>query len=317
MKSERLPLACGDHTFPLLEHEHVLSLVSMLGFQGFDLALMGNRSHVRPEIVRSNIAGWAERLSASIATVGLKIADVFLIPWTDFETLAPNHPGAPERLEARKLFTDVLDLAARLEAPGVTLVPGVNWPGRPARESLERAADELQWRTARARDLGLRCSFEPHIGSVTSTPEEVLDLLTLAPEVELTLDYTHFVAQGIAEERIEPLVSRARHFHARGARLGRGQTSVKDNTIDYERVVDVLAESGYAGYLAVEYVWIEWEHMNECDNMSETIIMRDRLAGRRDHLEWSEAPSPERTTPVARTPARAPAGSNGGEEIGK
>jgi sugar phosphate isomerase/epimerase len=278
METERLPLACGDHSFPLLEHEHVLALVSMLGFVGFDLALMGNRSHIRPEDVRYDIPGAAERLNKVIAAAGLKLADVFLIPWTDFETLAPNHPREPERAEARRLFTDVLELAARLQSPGLTLVPGVNWPGEPARESLERAAEELQWRSERARSLGLRCSVEPHIGSVTSTPEDVLTLLSLAPDLELTLDYTHFVSQGITEDRIEPLANRARHFHARGAKPGRGQTSVRDSTIDYERVVDTLVSSGYDGYLAVEYVWIEWEHMNECDNLSETILMRDRLA---------------------------------------
>jgi hypothetical protein len=31
----------------------------------------------------------------------------------------------------------------------------------------------------------------------------------------------------------------------------------------------------YAGYVGVEYVWIDWEHCNEVDNLSETILMRD------------------------------------------
>ena len=25
----------------------------------------------------------------------------------------------------------------------------------------------------------------------------------------------------------------------------------------------------------IEYVWIDWEHCNECDNLSETILFRD------------------------------------------
>jgi hypothetical protein len=39
--------------------------------------------------------------------------------------------------------------------------------------------------------------------------------------------------------------------------------------------VDLGAD--YDGYLAIEYVWIEWEHMNECDNVSETVQLRERL----------------------------------------
>ena len=62
-----------------------------------------------------------------------------------------------------------------------------------------------------------------------------------------------------------------------GGRPGMGQCSMKENTIDYEAALDVLAASGYRGYLAVEYVWIEWENMNRCDNVSETLLMRDRL----------------------------------------
>ena len=108
----------------------------MLGFEGFDLAVMGNRSHIRPEQIRGDIAGWAQRLGSRVRERGLELADVFLIPWTDFETLAPNHPDASERADARALFADVLELAARMDAPGVTLLPGVEWPDRPHEESF-------------------------------------------------------------------------------------------------------------------------------------------------------------------------------------
>ncbi len=67
----------------------------------------------------------------------------------------------------------------------------------------------------------------------------------------------------------------ASHFHARGARRGRIQTSFDHNVIDYRRVVDVMKATGYRGWLGVEYVWIDWEHCNECDNVSETIRFRD------------------------------------------
>jgi hypothetical protein len=38
---------------------------------------------------------------------------------------------------------------------------------------------------------------------------------------------------------------------------------------------------GYAGYLGIEYVWTEWEHCNEVDNLSETILFRDFLRSRK------------------------------------
>ena len=79
------------------------------------------------------------------------------------------------------------------------------------------------------------------------------------------------------------MIAHASHFHARGARPGRLQASFKENVIDYGRVLDVMRQVGYAGYVGVEYVWIDWEHCNEVDNLSETILMRDflRSHGRR------------------------------------
>jgi hypothetical protein len=63
----------------------------------------------------------------------------------------------------------------------------------------------------------------------------------------------------------------------RGARKDRLQASFKDNAIDYARVLEAMRRCGYKGYLGIEYVWIDWEHCNESDNLSETIRFRDFL----------------------------------------
>jgi hypothetical protein len=61
----------------------------------------------------------------------------------------------------------------------------------------------------------------------------------------------------------------------RGAREGRLQASFDDNAIDYKRVFKIMRQTGYSGWIGIEYVWIDWEHCNECDNLSETIRFRD------------------------------------------
>ena len=43
------------------------------------------------------------------------------------------------------------------------------------------------------------------------------------------------------------------------------------------RVLDAMRQAGYKGYVGVEYVWVDWEHCNEVDNLSETIQLRDFL----------------------------------------
>jgi sugar phosphate isomerase/epimerase len=286
---ERLKLACADHSFPLLEHVHALTLISMLGFEGLDLGVMGNRSHIRPEMLRGDIRGWAQRISSRLQSARLEVSDVFLIPWTDFATLAPNHPDATVRSQSRAMFVDVLEFAARIGAPGITLLPGIHFSTESVETSMARAVDELSWRAGRAQAAGLRCSIEAHLGSIAETPRAATELLDSSEGLELTLDYTHFVAAGTPEDAIHPLSARARHIHARGARHGRLQCSMAANTIDYGRVLEELASHGYQGYIACEYVWDDWGHMNECDNVSETAILRDRL--------WSLLAGDETTAP--------------------
>jgi sugar phosphate isomerase/epimerase len=279
-------LACADDTFRLLEHEHILALIRMLGLDGVDLCLMEGRSAVRPEQVRTDVPAWAGRLGERIGDHGLELADVFVIPWTDFRRLAPNHPDQLERDESRALFRDMLELAARLRSPGMTILPGIDWEGESHDESLGRAADELGRRVVEARERGVRLSIEPHLGSVASTPERALELLERTPGLELTLDYSHFVYQDIPQAEIDPLVPHARHFHARGARPGRMQTPVKESVVDFERMVDLAGRAGYEGYVGLEYVWLDWEHCNECDNLAETILLRDRLRAKLAGRPW-------------------------------
>lgn len=281
-----MKLACADDTFRLLEHEHILALIRMLGLDGVDLCLMEGRSAVRPEQVRADIPAWAERLEGRIGDHGLELADVFVIPWTDFRRLAPNHPDRAERDESWALFRDMLELAARLRSPGMTILPGIDWEGESHEASLLRAADELGRRVEEARERSLRLSVEPHLGSVASTPERALELLERTPGLELTLDYSHFVYQDIPQDEIDPLVPHARHFHARGARPGRMQAPVKESVVDFERMVDLADRAGYAGYIGLEYVWLDWEHCNECDNLAETILLRDRLRARLAGRPW-------------------------------
>ena len=285
-------LACGDHSFPLLDHESTIDLIAGMGFEGFDLALFGNRSHVRPEHIRGDIPGAARSLGHAIRRRGLEISDVFCIPWTDFSVFAPNHPDAQERVAARALFEDLLEFVLRIDAPGLTMVPGLDFALLGHAASLALAAEELQWRAARLAAEGRRFSVECHIGSVAASPADVQRLFQLAPDLRLTLDYTHFIAPGYSQVEIDRLAPLAGHVQVRGGRQGMGQCSMKENTIDYESVLDVLAASGYAGFVAVEYVWIEWENMNRCDNVSETVLMRDRLRAHLQGTPWKYPTSP-------------------------
>lgn len=271
----------------MLEHRLVLDLIAGMGFEGFDLAMMGNRSHVRPEAVRGDIEGSARRMGTAIRDRGLEVSDLFVIPWTDAARYAPNSPEPAEQKASRELFLDMAEYAVALGSPGMTMLPGLDYAEEGHSDSLARAAEELQWRAEYLEQHGLGFSVECHIGSVAPTPDDAHALVSQAPSLTLTLDYTHFIAAGFAQEEVDRLIPFTRHVQVRGARPGFGQCSMKENTIDYEAVVDALLAAGYRNYLSVEYVWTEWEQMNRCDNLSETIMMRDRLRAALAHEPWA------------------------------
>lgn len=286
-------LSTGTDAFPTIPHELTLELTARLGFEGHDLMMAGNRldahnfTTLRLEDMLRESKLWAGRIGERLDRHGVVLSDLFASPWTDLETMAANNPDASERLRGHEFFEQVLEFAAELGAPGITMPPGIDWPGESHEVSLARAAEELGRRAAKARDRGIRYSTEPHVGSVCETPADVLKLCAEAPGLELTLDYSHFLAVGLTDADVEPLVPFARHVHARGAADGRLQTSMRENTIDFERLVDVLRESSYDGFITVEYVWVDWGGLDEVDVLSETILMRDRLRAKLSDASWS------------------------------
>jgi sugar phosphate isomerase/epimerase len=270
-------LSCGEHSFLTLTHGLALDVIAGLGFDGVNVILWGDRSHVGVDEVRRDVAGCAARVSERIGSRGLEVADVVGIPSaTDFGHLAINNPEPAEREASRAFFRDMLELAARLGG-GLTILPGLDWEGETHEEALGRAADELVGRLGAAEQLGVPLSIEPHVGSICRSPADVTWLCENVPGLALTLDYTHYVMDGFSEASIEPLLPLTRHLHARGGASGRLQTSLADSTIDYERIVRLLAEQGYGGYIAVEYLSLADAGMTGIDVLTETVLMRDLL----------------------------------------
>ena len=272
-----MKLSCADFSFPLLPHDATLELISLLGLRGVDIGLFAGRSHLRPETELRAPTKNGERLRRRLASHGLTAADAFLQVHENFTDFAINHPKSSRRKFARSQFSRTLDYAAAAGSKHITILPGVIFKNESRAMSLARAASELAWRVDQAATMKLTVAVEPHVGSLVDTPERALALARRVPGLGLTLDYAHFTRVGILDSRIEPLAARATHFHARCARQGRLQANFKENTIDFRRAMRALDRHRFIGWVAFEYVWIDWEHCNEVDVISETILLRDHL----------------------------------------
>jgi sugar phosphate isomerase/epimerase len=270
-------LATADYSFPLLKWHQSLRLAQDLGFAGIDVSLFEGRSHLNPAemLARPRRAGVDVR--NAVHGAGLTVADIFGIPGATFDDLCPNHPDSAVRKQSREYFQRILEFAVACESHHLSILPGIVFENESFDQSLSRCAEELAWRCEKAADAKIKFSVEGHIGSIIQKPEFVARLLALVSDLTLTLDLGHFVAQGIAQAEADVLIARASHVHARCASPNRLQTSLKHNTIDFGDLVKKLNAQAYSGWYAIEYVWIDWEHCNEVDNLSETILLRDLL----------------------------------------
>ena len=253
----KLKLATADFAFPLLSYDKVLQLIALLEFNGVDIGLFEGRSHLWPSREFKSPMRSAKKLKRKLDDLGLKAADIFLQMAPDFVPYAINHPEPRRRHKARDWFSRALDYAAACGARHVTTLPGVTFD------------------VEQSKKHRITFGFEAHVGSIVPKPKLAEQLVKAVAGATLTLDYTHFTRLGMPDSAIEPLLKYASHFHVRGARKGRLQAAFRDNTIDYRRVCRRMKQIGYRGWIGIEYVWIDWEHCNECDNVSETIRYRD------------------------------------------
>jgi sugar phosphate isomerase/epimerase len=282
MKSK---LATADYSFPLLAWEQSLRLAGDLGFEGVDISLFEGRSQLKPDHVLQAPDKVGRQVRSAVADNGLSIADVFGIPGATFADLCPNHPDVTVRNASKDYFSRILEFAVACEAHHLSLLPGIAFATEAFDSSFARCSEELAWRTLKASEAGLTLSVEAHIGSIIHSPALAFRLLEETPGLTLTLDLGHFVAQGFDQSEADSLLTRVSHVHARGARHERLQESLKTNTIDFPRLMKQLNAHSYRGWYAVEYVWIDWEHCNEVDNLSETIMLRDLLRSVGESLE--------------------------------
>ena len=270
-----LKLAGADFTFPLLAHDKVLQLIALLELDGIDIGLFENRSHLQPSAMFENVSKNAGELRRKLGDCGIAAADIFLQCDADFVPMASNHPDAKVREKARKWFMDSLEFSSICGSRHTTGLPGVYFDEEPADASYGRACEEMAWRVEAAKKHGLVFAVEPHIGSIIPDPVSAEKFVNDVPGLTLTLDYTHFAKIGMADSEVEPLVKYASHFHARGAAKGFLQTSFQKNVIDYARVLQVMKQTGYDGYIGIEYIWVDWENCNQNDNVSEVLQYRD------------------------------------------
>ena len=176
---------------------------------------------------------------------------------------------------------------SRLGSPHVTTLPGVYFEAdEPQDDSWQRSQDELAWRVEQAQAARHRLRRRsPRRLARARARRRPSGWSQACPGLTLTLDYTHFTRLGLPDSRDRAArearlaLPRPRRPRRAGSRQLQGQHDRLR-----PRAAKRCAHAATRGYLGIEYVWIDWEHCNECDNLSETILFRDFLRGMPDAM---------------------------------
>lgn len=265
-------LACHKWTFPAASCAESARLTRALGFELMDL---GNAPDLDPEYVARHPEEEAARFNRIKAESGVRFVDCF--PQWGSIGFSNNSPDPKVRAAFRNIWRGFFRFAALIGLDGVSLSPGRYWPGESTEESFARGAEELRWVVAEASLNGLVPRIEPHISSVTWTPELTLRMCEQVPGLSLTVDHSHFVFHDIPYEEIARLHPHGTHWHARQAQPGEAQSRFAEGTIPFDRIVADLKARGYDGVMTLEYVHGAWMKQDNVDCLTETIKLRDQL----------------------------------------
>lgn len=283
--------SCAEYAFPLLTRAQRFALLRLLGFSHVDIGLFERSSGLEPSQLLADSSGFTRSLRDELNQAGLQASDVFLQIGADPAESAANDPRAEVRRRSREIFLHTIDLCNELGCAHLTGLPGVWHDGSDRTSGLELAFEEAIWRNNAASRAGIRYAIEPHMGSICFSVESTQELIAAVPGLTLTLDYGHFVAAGIGSAAVHALLPFATHVHVRGGARNRLQTAVEENEIDFEGMIRGLSRNRYSGFLAIEYVWIDWKSCNRTDNISETLLLRRLLA--QQMLEQVDPPIPK------------------------
>lgn len=272
-----MELTCTSFSFPLLPFETSLRQIALLEIPNVDLGAHAGGSHLQPARIEADPLREADLVTRAADAAELGIADLFPTFGEGFRDRPVNTPDQAVRQANRRRFKAFVAFCRRAECPGMTLLPGVVLPELGQERSFELAREALTELVEIGRSAGLRVSVEAHLESVVEQPEQALALVEAVPGLQLTLDYSHFIAGGVPAERVHPLLPHAGHFHARQAAPGHLQRPHGQGTIDFGDIVRRLREQSYAGAICVEYTWQEWRGCNTEDVLSESVLLRDEL----------------------------------------
>src|SRR5215470_9679051 len=139
-------LTVSTHAFEAVNLETTLVISKMLGFKGVDIAGFHSRGRCsyEPDEVGAAPEKFADDLKRLLNKYELDAVDFFPQFAVSFDERAINDPDPAVRQKNFDSMRGIAKFCKLASIPGVTVLPGVNYPNRPLEENLKSAGEGLK-----------------------------------------------------------------------------------------------------------------------------------------------------------------------------
>lgn len=250
-----IELGCCAFNFGWLDLESALRLVSQMGFRYVDIGANSPTAQVNQEAAAADPARLGAEIREAARRHGLEPVELFVLTiHVDGQPVDVNHPDGALRRRLLQRFRGLCQCAAAAGMQSVLGLPGKLQPGWEAEQSWQVAAEMLTEMVAVARAEGVHFNLEAAKGSLLEHPAAALRMAQQVPGLGYTIDYGHFIGQGIAQEEVTPLFAYAPHIHGKQARPGYLKCMCHEGTVDYAAVIRELRARRWDGIIAMECI---------------------------------------------------------------
>ncbi len=263
-----MKLCLSSWSFPHLTLEESAGLAGVLGISGIDVGLF-YASALDKARVLSDPQGYGEQVRASLPVAVSHYYHLFGDGLTGRNLALPSDPDTLKDAKAALAF------AKAAGAPTIFVLPGMINPGQGRAAAFEQSVENLRPLVAAGQDAGIGLTIEPHVHGLLESVDMTHEIVNRVPGLKITLDPAHYVAMGFRQEEIETLCPHAAHVHLRQAKPGALQTKLEDGTINFPGLFGALRDTGYDGWMSIEYVHQAYMNTLFDDVLSETVKMRD------------------------------------------
>ena len=251
-----MKLAFSTNAFKQVSLEESLRQIAACGYSGVEI--MADVPHAYPPHVdarrRKAVADLCRELRLTLTNL-----NAFTL-FAQGDTWHPSwiEPEAAARERRYEHTLNAIRLARDLRAPGISLEPGGPLPaGMDRAAAMELYRQGLRRVLPAAQECGVNLLVEPEPHLLIERPEEFEELLAglSHPRLALNFDIGHFYCVGVdPAAAARRLAAHIRHVHLEDIAPSREHRHLVPGrgAVDFNAVLDALADAGYNGWVTVE-----------------------------------------------------------------